>query len=304
MLILFPTIKKIYPYYLKKLFNWTFWLATGVGLLWIFLRAILFYKIGEIVEEGKKKIHLSPKEQKLLAGLEGFVASLSTNFQEKEFTIEHIFNQSLLFFLMWVTSYGTTLVMEPVIRSLLAVNRPANSYNYWKKGTTRTGEDELILLHTIPIRRREMALSKMLAFITRYLIISFLFSTLPYLINPYNLRFNNLTLWFKFLFFDGLLFPLIFSFFFSFYFWFIELSSIASTFFVCFTNYLFPRSVIKGVVKEQRNVLPALKWTKNNFFSECGVGLRVQSLLVIFFLLWGFFFGWLHIQDFEEIQFS
>jgi hypothetical protein len=39
----------------------------------------------------------------------------------------------------------------------------------------------MVLVYTAPICRREMVLSKMLVFITRYLITSFLFLTLPHL---------------------------------------------------------------------------------------------------------------------------
>lgn len=134
-----------------------------------------------------------------------------------------------------------------------------------------------------------MVLSKMLAFITRYLIISFLFSTLPYLINPHNLRLDNWALLIKFFFFDGLLFPLIFSFFFAFFFWFIELSQIASAFFILTSNYFLIKSLKEA--GKQKNDLPALLGTKNDFFSKHGLGLGFQSSVVIFILLWGFFFG-------------
>ena len=95
------------------------------------VRMIVCYKIEETVKEMEEnKSYLNTDKQEELVKMKRAVTFLSTNFQEKEFTIENIFNQSLNFFVIWAVSWGGVLVIEPVVRSLLALNRPANGYDY------------------------------------------------------------------------------------------------------------------------------------------------------------------------------
>jgi len=174
------------------------------------------------IEKDNKEEEASDRySEKVLQEGKICLSFLTTNFPDRGLTINDIFFRSLFSFLLYSLGIGGAFVVEPTVRSLLAFTRPTNISKETKK---RTGEDEMVLVYTSPIRRREMVLSKMLAFITRYLITSFLFLTLPYLINPHNFRLDNLTLLIKFFFFNGFLFPLIFSSLFAFYFWSIEIS--------------------------------------------------------------------------------
>src|SRR6185312_8145875 len=148
------------------------------------------------IEKDNKEEEASDRySEKVLQEGKICLSFLTTNFPDRGLTINDIFFRSLFSFLLYSLGIGGAFVVEPTVRSLLAFTRPTNISKETKK---RTGEDEMVLVYTSPIRRREMVLSKMLAFITRYLITSFLFLTLPYLINPHNFRLDNLTLLIKF----------------------------------------------------------------------------------------------------------
>jgi hypothetical protein len=290
MLIFFPTIKKLYPYYLKKITAWRFWIAVTLGLLWGVVRVILTHN--------KAPNGSSPP------------GIISVNFPAEGLTINDIFNQSLFFFLAVTVGVGGIFSSVVSVRELLAFTWISDGV--WKVKKIRTGEDELVLTFATPIRRREMVLSKMLAFLTQQLIITFVFSTLPYLINPWNLQPNNLILLVKFLFFNGFLFPLIFSHFFASLFWWYEAcGTFISIFFWSGLLWLQfsladekpnkdsdARSLTDGPDGQRKFFELAKKII--SFFN----GAKGQLSASVFFLLWGFFFSWLHIDDFEETQFS
>jgi len=241
-------------------------------------------------KDNKKKETEGWYSEKVIQGEKNLLSFLTTNFPDKGLTINDIFFRGLFSFLLYGLGIGGMVVVEPTVRSLLAFTRPTN---IWKETKRRTGEDEMVLVYTTPIRRREMVLNKMLAFITHHLIVSFVFFTLPYLTNPYNLRLNNFALLIKFLFFNSFLFPLIFSSLFAFYFWSIEISYHVSSQILWSCAGVVFLSAMDGKYSNEEVI---------EFFSR--VGLVGQLCLVVFFLLWGSFFAYLHIQDFEEIQFS